>query len=471
METFLFIAIIPLVLAAVSMLLPLRWVKLCVPTMIWVHMGAVGWALLPVLTGQVKEVRYGNDFAVDQMAALFMLLSIAAVASSLTHAIYFFQSEQRQLEEKHLRVFYAAASLFLLQMTAVFACDNLGALWIAVELTTLTSSPLVYFDRTKSAVEATWKYLIICSVGIAFALMGTILLFAASQHGAADGGSLQISYLMQHADTLNFQLLHLGVVCCLLGYGTKAGVFPLHNYLPDAYSESPAPASAMLSGALINCALYAIWRVTQIVLTASHKGLIIETIIGMGAITAVAASLMLIRQHSFKRMWAYSSIENVGIMLVTIGMGSAPLFFFQALNHSIVKVALFLVTGNIVQASGTKRLKNLHGIIVSAPVWGVLLVLGAFAITGAPPFGLFASELAILISAANPVYWPVALALLLAVSISFIAVCSHVGNIICGSGRPEFVATNQISSSLMPGLLMICSILLGLFVGPQMWIK
>jgi hydrogenase-4 component F len=466
------IAFIPLMLAVLSMLLPVAWTRAVVPVFTWLQLPVVAYVTWPVL-GRAQEIlRLSPDFAVDQLGALFMLLSTAVGASCLSHAAYHFQAERHDLEDGHLRVFYAAASLFILTMTAVFICDNLGALWIAVELTTLASSPLVYFDRTKHAVEATWKYLIICSVGIAFALLGTILIFASSQEGGVDVvGSMQITDLMQHAPQLNTQLLHLGVIACILGYGTKAGVFPLHNWLPDAHSEAPAPASAMLSGGLLNCALFAIWRVSQIVVASKHPGLIIDIVIAMGAITAVAASLMLLRQHSFKRMWAYSSIENVGIMLVAIGMGTGMLFFWQALNHSIAKVALFLVTGNIVQASGTKRLNHLHGVIVTAPAWGIILTLGAFAITGAPPFGLFVSEVSILIATAQPDYWPVAAALLLAVSISFVAICSHVGRIVCGGAKPGFIAGNQLASSLMPGLLMVFSFLLGILVGPQNWTK
>jgi hydrogenase-4 component F len=283
---------------------------------------------------------------------------------------------------------------------------------------------------------------------------------------------------MRNAPALNFQLARLGAIFCVLGYGTKAGMFPLHNWLPDAHSEAPAPASAMLSGGLLNCALFAIWRVTQIMSATQHPGqavnhhpeFIMNMVTIMGAVTAVAASLMLIRQHSFKRMWAYSSIENVGIMLVAVGLGSGLLFFLQALNHSIAKVALFLVSGNVIQSSGTKRLSQLHGVVATAPAWGVILALGAFAITGAPPFGMFVSELGILMSAANVHYWPIAVALLVAVSISFVAVSAHVGRIVCGAEKPGFVQTAQLSSSLMPGALMACSLALGIIVGPQLWV-
>lgn len=462
---------IPILLALGSLLLPVKQVRIVVPIFTWAQLAVVAGLTFPVLTGGETLMRMTNDFAVDQIGSLFILLSTAVSASCLSHAIYYFHCEKHPLPDRQIRIFYAAANLFLLTMTIVFMCDNLGALWIAVELTTLTSSPLVYFDRTKNAIEATWKYLIICSVGIAFALLGTILLFASSQQGGVDqAGSMQITELMQNAQHLNYELARLGVIFCILGYGTKAGVFPLHNWLPDAHSEAPAPASAMLSGALLNCALFAIWRITQIFIASRHTGLIVVIAVAMGAVTAVAASLMLIKQHSFKRMWAYSSIENVGIMLVTIGMGAGALFFLQALNHSIAKVALFLVTGNIVQSHGTKRLSDLHGVITSAPSWAILLALGTIAITGAPPFGMFVSELAVLISTSNVTYWPVAAALLLAISISFVALCTHIGRIISGAPKGVVVEATKLSSCLMPALLMACSLILGFCATPTLWV-
>jgi hydrogenase-4 component F len=309
--------------------------------------------------------------------------------------------------------------------------------------------------------------LIICSVGIAFALLGTIFVFAASQHGATAEGSLNISALVSAAPKLNYALLRLGFIFCFLGYGTKAGVFPLHNWLPDAHSEAPAPASAILSGSLLNCSLFGIYQISQIVIASQHRSLTYDLIGVMGGATVLAAGLLLIRQHSFKRLWAYSSIENVGIMLVAIALGSGSLFFLQALNHSLAKVGLFLITGSITQAAGSKRLNNLHGIIKSSPLWGLLLALGTFAVTGAPPFGAFVSEMAILTSTAQPSSWPIAVMLLAGIAIAFLAVCMHVGKILAGNPRPDFKAFATIRASFMPSILVAGSLALGLFLAPS----
>jgi hydrogenase-4 component F len=225
----------------------------------------------------------------------------------------------------------------------------------------------------------------------------------------------------------------------------------------------------MLSGALLNCALFGIYRIANIVRDSGEEPHAMQMVMVLGAVSAVAGSVFLIRQHSFKRIWAYSSIENVGIMLTTIGLGSGALFFLQALNHSIAKVALFLLSGNIVQAAKTKRLRGLHGVLEGQPIWGVLLLLAAFAATGTPPFGMFTSELQILIRSTTVQYWGVGLAILVALTISFIAIFVHIGRIVCGGVSPNFSAHKPILSSIMPAALVICSLILGVFVPLQFW--
>src|SRR5439155_16745590 len=205
----------------------------------------------------------------------------------------------------------------------------------------LMSAPLVYFYRSRDSLEATWKYLMLCSVGIAFALLGTVLIFAASQGPDGSSGTLMVDALVTRGARLDPRLLRLGFIFCLLGYGTKAGLFPLHNWLPDAHSEAPAPASAMLSGALLNCALVALWRISGIVIASGHAAVVRQTMIPMGTLTVLAASFMLLRQHDLKRMWAYSSVEHVGLLTLAMGLGSGSLFLLHAINHSLVKTALF----------------------------------------------------------------------------------------------------------------------------------
>lgn len=368
----------------------------------------------------------------------------------------------------HIRLNYACSMFFVMAMFAVFTCKNLGFLWVCVESTTLISAPLVYFNRTKNALEATWKYLIICSVGMSFALLGTLFIFAAGQHGAVTGGTLETYRLIELAPNLDYKLLRFGFIFCLLGYGTKAGMFPLHTWLPDAHSEAPAPSSALLSGSLLNCALFAIWRVTEIVTAAPHARMAQEITIWAGTLTVLAASFFLIRQHGLKRLFAFSSIENVGIMLVAIGLNSAGLFFLQALNHSIAKVALFLLSGNIVQGTGKKYIAEQGGLMASAPGWAVLLAIGVFSVTGAPPFGTFLSELLILLKAIDMHCYTNAIILVIGLALAFIVVCMHIGRVFLGGANQHMKYFNPVLTCMVPAILLLASLLLGLSTGPAL---
>jgi len=473
MGQLLLLSAVPLILTLLSLCAAdARSIRRIVAAMLWVHLGVVAWFMAPLFSGAKTLLCFAPDFCVDKLAASFVMLTAAVVCCAATHADTFFAGEAERghvPNPAHFKVFYACLNMFLLAMSAVFMCDNLGYIWISIEATTLFSAPLVYFDRTKNALEATWKYLIICSVGIAFALLGTVFIFASSQHGAISAGSLNITQLVAHASELDYSLLRLGFIFCLLGYGTKAGIFPLHSWLPDAHSEAPAPASAILSGALLNCALFGIWRVSRIVVASRHHAFTYEMVTVLGTLTVVAAAIFLIRQHSFKRMWAYSSIENVGLILVAIGIGSGALFFLQALNHSLAKVALFLLSGNIAQAAGSKRLHDLHGIWNASPPLGFLLAMATLAVTGAPPFGAFVSEMLIFQSSASPAHWLVAVLLVAAVAIAFVAVISHVGRILLGGAKADFRAFKPVRASLVPGALVLASLLMGVLANPRFW--
>jgi hydrogenase-4 component F len=440
---------------------------------IWFQLAIVLRVLLPVLTGDIARMDLTNGMAVDTLGTYFILLTTFIVSCCVTHANYFFEAAENKGEKylpHQLRVFYACTNLFLVAMTCVFLCDNLGYLWIAIEATTLSSAPLVYFERNKHALEATWKYLIVCSVGIAFALLGTVFIFAASQRGTSIEATLNVTELIAHASVLNFPLLRLGFIFCLLGYGTKAGIVPLHTWLPDAHSEAPAPASAMLSGSLLNCALFGIWKVSSILLAADPQSHAFKLVALLGTITVVAASLLLLRQQNFKRLWAYSSIENVGLMVFAIGLGSGPLFFLQAVNHSLAKVSLFLLAGNIIQATGTKKLNKLHGLIENAPIWAAVLALSSLAVAGAPPFGAFVAEMSLLTLCMNDHRYWLALAITIALAISFLAILSHVGKVILGVGKPEFTRFKDKQAAFIPAILISCSLIIGLTVNTTSWL-
>jgi hydrogenase-4 component F len=260
LNTLLLILILPLAVALLGLFpraaRPLPWVAaalmlLQVPVALWVCLRALAEGTPP-----------GAAFAADGLGAAFVVITTAVAAAALFQAALLLPAERaagHAVPDRRFCLFYTLSGLFLLAMYGVLLAQHLGYLWMAMEATTLMSAPLVYYHGGRRALEATWKYLLLCSVGIAFALFGTVLLFAA-QHAPGEGGTMLLGELMARAHSLDPRLLRLGYIFCLLGYGTKAGLFPLHNWLPDAHSEAPAPASAMLSGALLNCALVAIWR-------------------------------------------------------------------------------------------------------------------------------------------------------------------------------------------------------------------
>lgn len=479
MNLFICMALLPLLSTAIAIVDKKQiCTRIAIPILSWMQVILIAFFCLPVWNGTEKTLTYCGDFSLDRIASYFLFLTNIIAAFSFTHTVAFFKREAQLKhgpEPDQARLYYTASALFVCAMSYVFVCENLGYLWICIEATTLFSAALVYYTREKHALEATWKYLVVCSLGIAFALLGTVFIFASSQYGVPNGGSLNLRVLSEHAGLLQPKLLQLGYIFCLLGYGTKAGVFPLHGWLPDAHSEAPAPASAMLSGALLNCALFAICRITDLVKTTCHQDLATTMPLIWGCITTVAAALLLVHQSGLKRLWAYSSIENVGIMLVAIGLGSHALFFLQALNHSVAKVALFLLSGNIIQEHGTKDLSKIRGVLKSAPMAGALFAVAAIAVTGTPPFGAFVSEWLMLCESATKDKWPVAIALVLALAISFVAICIHVGKILMGApkhfpGTSEYATalnTNLLARNIVPAILCICALLLGVTSAPQ----
>lgn len=469
MQTVLLLLAMPaLILVLASLLRTLRPLTVAVALCSWAQVGIVAWAISPVLSSQVVVLNPTTFFTIDKTAGCFLLLTAAVVAAALTHSHFYFTENQkanRSTRISYERQFYVLSAFFLSAMMAVYLSNNLGFLWISVEATTLCSAGLVYHSRTRHALEATWKYFIICSVGIAFALLGTILIFASSQFAFGEG-TLRIDELIKLGPQLNITLFKFGFIFCFLGYGTKAGIFPLHSWLPDAHSEAPAPASAMLSGALLNCALFAILRLCQISTASQHLALSSYLTIWAGCITVVAASIFLVRQHGLKRLWAYSSVENVGLMLMAIGLSSPALFFLQAANHSFAKVALFLLSGNIIQSTGTKNLKEIRGILTLAPAWGILLALASLAVTGVPPFGSFISEWLILTRCIEFHQFVAATLVLIGLSLSFVAVCAHVGRLLLGKPKPDAKAFHPLLTSLIPAVLLSLSLILGITVGP-----
>ncbi|MFQ5715533.1 MAG: proton-conducting transporter membrane subunit [Nitrospinales bacterium] len=362
------------------------------------------------------------------------------------------------------QVFVGCYLLFLAAMTMVTVSQHLGLLWVAVEATTLASAPLIAFHRHHRALEAMWKYLIICSVGIALALLGTLTLGAIAGPVTGEGQSpLLLGSLLANADKLDPSWLKLSFILLLVGYGTKMGLAPFHTWLPDAHSEGPSAVSALLSGALLNVAFLGVLRAYQTLDAAGLAAFGAKLLIVFGLISMGFAAAFILRQNNFKRMLAYSSIEHMGIMAIGIGIGGAGMFgaAVHAINHSLIKAMLFLTAGNIMAHYKTTNAKEV-------PVSGVLWLIGFFAITGVPPFGLFVSEFSILKAALDGGYGATAAAYLFLLVTIFIAMaktffgmsqgaCEETGLAPANPGEP-------VSSILPPIILVVCTFILGLSI-------
>lgn len=422
----------------------------------------------PVLWGPAALLG-GPEFGLDGLGAAFVVLTTLVAAAAIVQSAFLLPPErggEHGVTDRRFCLFYTLAGGFLLAMYGVLAARNLGTLWIAMEATTLLSAPLVYFHRSRHALEATWKYLLLCSVGIAFALFGTVLIFAASQRPGDGGGTLLLAELAARGRELDPRLLRLGFIFCLLGYGTKAGLFPLHNWLPDAHSEAPAPASAMLSGALLNCALVALWRVSTVLASAGQQELVRRLLVPTGAVTVLAAGLMLVRQHDLKRMWAYSSVEHVGLLVLAIGLGTGPIFVLHAVNHSLVKATLFLIAGHLLQLYGTKSLSKMGGLLQAAPGWGLLLAAAAFAVAGSPPFGTFLSEWLLLTAAFSAGELAAGALVIAGLTLTFVAVAVHLARLLFGAQLPARPIVPRRAWCVVPTALLAGSVASGVALAP-----
>ena len=337
-------------------------------------------------------------------------------------------------------VFIGCLLLFLAAMALVTVSQHFGLLWVAIEATTLASAPLIYFHRHHRSLEATWKYLLICSVGIALALLANFFLSVAATQAADGGFPMVLSGLVSHARDLQTSWLKVACLLFFVGYGTKMGLAPLHTWLPDAHSEAPSPVSALLSGTVLNCALLGLIRVQQICVSAGLGDFSRGLWIALGLISLVVSAVFILGQTDYKRLLAYSSVENMGIMAVGVGLGGAGAFgaLLQAVNHSLAKGMLFLVSGNILGRYQSKNIARVRGLLAAAPATGLLWMAGFLAITGMPPFGLFLSKFTILKAAFDGGHLWIAIVLLGFLAVIFIGMTTAF--LAMSQGDPKEVA-------------------------------
>ncbi|MFH1984278.1 MAG: proton-conducting transporter membrane subunit [Pseudomonadota bacterium] len=308
-------------------------------------------------------------------------------------------------------IFTGSMLLFLSTMTMVTLSDHIMVMWIAIEATTLASAPLIYTHRSAASLEATWKYVLICSVGIALALLGSVLITVAMDVGRVDA-PVSFSALTAVAGKLDPMWLKAGFVFILVGYGTKMGLAPMHTWLPDAHSEAPSPASALLSGVLLNCAYLGIFKTNKIMVAAGLGDFSGTILMVFGLLSIMAAATFILKQTEYKRMLAYSSIENMGIIAFGTGIGGIGAFgaIVCLIHHSLIKSSLFLTSGNILLGYGSRMIASTGDLVTKMPRTFVAFFAGFAGISGFPPFGIFIGELLIIIGAfRGGHYWGVGL--------------------------------------------------------------
>ncbi|MDX9753076.1 MAG: proton-conducting transporter membrane subunit [bacterium] len=417
--------------------------------------------------------------ALDALGLLFLSITSFLFLMATVYAIGYLKREEQYPHQDFEEgfwfnsapeaIFAGCLQIFLAAMSLVTISRHFGLLWVAMEATTLASAPLIYYHRHHRSLEATWKYLIICSVGIALALLGNFFLSAAVTTGHASHVPMLVDRLIQSHTQLDPRWLKLSFLFFLVGYGTKMGLAPLHTWLPDAHSESPSLVSALLSGALLNCAFLGILRAMQVCESAGLGDFCRELLLVFGLFSMLLAAVFIIGQTDYKRLLAYSSVEHMGILALGIGLGKGAVWgaLYHAVNHSCTKAMLFLLAGNILAHYQTKLSKDITGLVRVLPITGVLWLAGFLAITGSPPFGTFISEFTILQSALHQEQYLVALLYLLFLGVIFIGMVFPFLHMAQGAADPKKHAANETWTAVLPPIALgLAGLTFGL-VGPM----
>ena len=411
--------------------------------------------------------------------ALSSLVILIVTGSAFVTAIYSVSYLRLQLslgaiEKKHVRLYYSLFNVFLFTMMTVLLSNNLGFLWIGSEASTLSTAFLVAFYEKEHSLEAAWKYIVICSVGIALALFGIILTYYSALSVVGNiSNALNWSVLITIAPKLDPAIIKLAFIFILVGFGTKAGIAPFHTWKPDAYGEAPAPISALMAGGLVNVALYSLLRFYAIVTKAVGSEFTSNLFVFFGLFSMAVAVPFILLQKDSKRLLAYSSVEHVGIIIFAIGLAS-PLAYFGALlhmvNNAVAKLVLFLTTGNLRLAFHSKLVGRISGAIKVVPATAVFYILGIFAITGWPPFGPFISEFTIATAGfAQGSFVPVILFLMI-VAIIFIGFIYYGSKMVFGEPHHDLppIRLHPIVDVLI-GTLVVILLILGTMIPHWLW--
>ncbi|HEX9241441.1 MAG TPA: proton-conducting transporter membrane subunit [Anaeromyxobacter sp.] len=451
----------PLALAAIALAIPWRWRPLLLVAGAAVHAAGVA-----ALLASPPPLVAGDWLGVDPVAKITLLTTTILFAAAAVYA----QGYLALRPDRDHRVFVGGLLGLLGTMTTIALSRHLGLTWVAMEASTLATAPLIYFNQNARSLEAAWKYLLIGSLGIALALLGTFFL---ALSGAGPGGprSLLVDELIRAGPNLSRTWVRAAFVFLLVGYGTKMGLAPLHSWKPDAYGEAPGLLGALLAGGLTNFAFLAVVRVFQVTRAAGEEAFARDALVGLGMFSIALAAVFVVGQRDFKRMLAYSSVEHMGILALGIGLGggAAAGAFFHCLNNGLTKGVVFLSAGNIHRAFGSKTTDEVRGAARLLPVSGPLFLAGFFAVTGSPPFSPFFSEFAILNGAFSAGRFGIGALFLAFLAVIFVGMGTTVLAVVQGDPGDAVRARGGREHWLMaapPLALMAVVLLLGLFL-PQ----
>lgn len=410
----------------------------------------------------------------DALSAVTLLIIAFVSFTAGLYSIGYLREDMRDQDVtqgvglRQVRRYYVLLHLFVFSMLVVPVSNSLGIVWITIEGTTLASLFLVSFYGTGEALEAAWKYVIVGSVGIALALFGTILAYYSAVQVLGASYDLNWSVLAPVASHLNPSVMRLAFLFIVIGFGTKAGLAPMHTWLPDAHSEAPSPISALLSGVLLNCAMYGILRYYALAVPSIGRSFPAELLMGFGLLSLLVAALLIMRQRDYKRLLAYSSVEHVGIIATGVAFGGTLGLYgalLQMLNHAITKSLMFFASGQVLLKYETKSIHRVAGIIKVMPATGTMLLIGALALTGSPPFSIFISEFSILSAGFRQGYAIPAIVMLVLIALIFVGVMYAINTMVFGKAPPTLKPSEiSLTSVLAMGVSLALVVILGVFL-------
>ncbi|HVB13987.1 MAG TPA: proton-conducting transporter membrane subunit [Candidatus Dormibacteraeota bacterium] len=414
----------------------------------------------------------GDWFYLDDLSAIVLLVVILVSALAGAYSVAYFRSSEQGhvLRRGELRKYFSLFHLFTFTMVLASVSGNLALLWTAVTATTFASAPLVDFYGSREPLEAAWKFLILAVAGELIALLGFLLLYASGIAALGSAYNFSIPVLSAAGSHLSPSLAGLGFLLVLIGFGTKAGLAPMHTWLPDAHSQAPAPVCAMLSGAELNCAMLAIVRVLSLAGPAAGAGQLHAALLGFGLLSMAVGVVFLISQRNFKRLLAYSSVEQMGLIAAGFGIG-APLAvvgaLLQMLTHSLAKTLMFFNSGNLLLRFRTTTIAEVRGVVRVAPATAVLVIVGALALAGAPPFGLFVSEFSIVRGALGQPNWGAGALIAALLLVGFVALVAPFSRMTFGDGHAKQLQSRSELGLpvLVPGIALLAALLiLGIWI-------